>query len=197
MPDTKETEQLKQQLAHANHQYLAEHYDAAWHAYDEIINTRIPLSQHRRRYLAGAHLGRAAIMARRKDFDAVDEEIRIASVTYAMDGEQTLGKQIAKLSEECYTALHDGDVDAIRVIWSAYENIRWAWIEPEFQAIALLTATILEVADVNFDKPTFKTEADAPAGLLTESKDKPVGLLDDPQGKLAGLLDEPEQKQND
>lgn len=180
MPNTDESQQLKRQLAHANHQYIAGDYDAAWETYDAIINTSLALSQHRRRYLAGAHLGRAAIQVRRKDYDAVDEEIRIASVTYAMDGEQDLGRQIAKLSEECYTALHEGDTDAIYVIWSAYEHVRWAWIEPEFQAIALLTSTILEVTDVNFDKPAFKTASDQPTGLLPDPKQESAGLLSEP-----------------
>lgn len=164
MSDDKDTLQLKKLLCHGNHQFIAGEYDEAWETYDEIINTTIALSHHRRRYLAGAHLGRAAIYAQRSDYDAVDEEIRIASVTYTMDGEQDLGQQIAQLSEHCYIALHEGDTDAIYVVWGAYEHIKWAWVEPEYQSIALLTSKILEKADASFEPK--KLESEQPTGFL-------------------------------
>jgi|GEM_PF-6408002 len=169
MSDDPQTLKLKKLLSHGNHQFIAGEFDEAWATYDQIINTTITLSHHRKRYLAGAHLGRAAIYAKREDYDAVDEEIRIASVTYTMDGEQELGQQIAQLSDHCYVALHEGDTDAIYVVWGAYEHVKWAWIEPEYQAIALLTSTILEKADASFEPK--KPESDEPVAFLPKPQD--------------------------
>lgn len=136
---------LQRLLCHGNQQLLKGQLDGALDHFNQIIDAQIPLSQHRRAYIASAHLGRAGCYIRKGLYDRVDAEIRQASMIYAMDGDSDLATQVKRLSDNYDLALHSGDLSAVEIVEDVHHQTKAMWEKAAWQSVGLLTHIILDV----------------------------------------------------
>lgn len=137
--------QLRQLLCRGNQNLLKGQLDRALDDFNQIIDAQIPLSHHRRSYIASAHLGRAGYFIRKGVYDKVDAEIRQASMIYAMDGDSELAIQVKRLSDSYDLAFHSTDHNAIEVIEDVNRQTQTLWEQAAWQSVGLLTHIILDV----------------------------------------------------
>lgn len=142
------SEILKTMLCDANRKLRDGYTSEALIAYQNVIDIDMPLCRHRRRYLAAAHLGRAAILIDRDAYRMADEEIRLASVIYEMDGDHRMGERMAALSDFCDVAIHTGDTSELQLVWNQYHHqIDDPAADPIHVVIGLLTEAVMQTID--------------------------------------------------
>lgn len=144
------SEILKTMLCDANRMLRDGRSAEAHIAYQHLIDIDMPLCRHRRRFLAAAHLGRAAILIDRDEYRMADEEIRLASVIYEMDGDHTMGERTAALSDFCDIAIHTGDTSELEVVWSQYhDQLDDPGADPIDVVIGLLTDAVMRTINTH------------------------------------------------
>lgn len=140
-PDSKFLAEL---ITKANRHFRAGRLETALNHYDRVINIKTPLCRHRRAFIAAAHLGRAAVFLRHNSVQQVDEDMREASMIYAMDGDETMALQVARLSDLYQQIIHhDPMLENFVQTQIAVE----LWMEPSRETFQLLLNAVLDLIE--------------------------------------------------